>query len=163
MRSSNLYRWLWCSLNHCFSLNFPSQAHHMGIRGHYYSFRGFPDGSSGEESGCQCRRHGFDPWIGKILWRRKCQSTLVFLPGKSRGQRSLAGYSFVIPCDPWDHKRVINDLVTDSNNSFRAIYPWCLSLKMFIQTTKISFKVVLYVTLLSSKDRASLTGSELTS
>ena len=29
----------------------------------------------------QCRRHGFDPWVGKIPWRRKWQPTLVFLPG----------------------------------------------------------------------------------
>ena len=36
--------------------------------------------------------------VGKIPWRRKWQSTLVFLPGKSRGQRSLAGYS------PWSQK-----------------------------------------------------------
>ena len=27
---------------------------------------------------------GFDPWVGKILWRRKWQPTLVFLPGESR-------------------------------------------------------------------------------
>ena len=50
---------------------------------------------SSKESACQCRRHRFDPWIGKILWTRKQQSTLVFLPGKSHGQRSLADYS------PW--------------------------------------------------------------
>ena len=31
--------------------------------------------------------------VGKILWRRKWLSTPVFLPGKSHGQRSLAGYS----------------------------------------------------------------------
>ena len=31
-------------------------------------------------------------WVGKILWRRKWQPTLVFLPGESHGQRSLAGY-----------------------------------------------------------------------
>ena len=36
---------------------------------------------------------GFDPWVGKIPWRRKWQPTPVFLPGKSHGQRSLAGYS----------------------------------------------------------------------
>ena len=41
----------------------------------------------------QCKRPGFDPWVGKISWRRKQQPTPVFLPGKSRGQRSLAGYS----------------------------------------------------------------------
>ena len=35
----------------------------------------------------------FDPWVGKIPWRRKWQPTPVFLPGKSCGQRSLAGYS----------------------------------------------------------------------
>ena len=35
----------------------------------------------------------FNPWVGKIPWRRKWQPTPVFLPGKSRGQRSLVGYS----------------------------------------------------------------------
>ena len=30
-----------------------------------------------------------DPWFGKIPWRRKWQPTLVLLPGKSRGRRSL--------------------------------------------------------------------------
>ena len=28
-------------------------------------------------------RHRFNPWTGKILWRRRCQPTLVFLPGDS--------------------------------------------------------------------------------
>ena len=44
----------------------------------------------------QCRsrrRHGFDPWVGKIPWRRAWQPSPVFLPGESRGQRSLAGYN----------------------------------------------------------------------
>ena len=46
----------------------------------------------------QCRKHrrrGFDPWVRKIPWRRKWQPTPEFLSGKSREQRSLAGYS---PC-----------------------------------------------------------------
>ena len=43
----------------------------------------------------QCRRPGFDPWVWKILWRRKWQLTPVLLPGKFHGQRSLVGYS------PW--------------------------------------------------------------
>ena len=46
-------------------------------------------------SGCQRRRHRrhrFDSWGGKIPWRRKWQSTPVFLPGKFPGQRSLVGY-----------------------------------------------------------------------
>ena len=36
---------------------------------------------------------GFNPWVGKIPWRREWQPTLVFLPGESHGQRSLLGYS----------------------------------------------------------------------
>ena len=42
----------------------------------------------------------FDPWIGKIPWRRKWQwqPTPVFLPGEFHGQRSLVGYR------PWGHK-----------------------------------------------------------
>ena len=38
--------------------------------------------------------------------RKKWQSAPVFLPGKSPGQRSLAGYS------PHDHERVRHDLAT---------------------------------------------------
>ena len=48
------------------------------------------------EPACQCPRHKrcrFNPWIGKIPWRRAWQPTPVFLPGKSHGQRILAGYS----------------------------------------------------------------------
>ena len=62
---------------------------------------GFPGGTSGKEPAFQCRRckrHGFNPWAGKIPWRRKWQPTPVFLLGKSHEQRSLAGYS------PWDSK-----------------------------------------------------------
>ena len=46
----------------------------------------------------QCGRPGFDPWVGKIPWRRKWQSTPGLLPGESHGQRSLVGYS------PWGLK-----------------------------------------------------------
>ena len=35
----------------------------------------------------------FDPWVGKIPWRKAWQPTPVFLPGESHGQRSLVGYS----------------------------------------------------------------------
>ena len=37
-------------------------------------------------------RCGLDPRAGKIPWRRAWQPTPVFLPGESRGQRSLVGY-----------------------------------------------------------------------
>ena len=41
----------------------------------------------------QCRRPGFNPWFGKIPWRRAWQPTPVFMPGKSHEQRTLVGYS----------------------------------------------------------------------
>ena len=54
---------------------------------------GFPGISDGKESACQSRRCSFNPWVGKIPWRRAWQLTLVFLPGESHGQRNLVGYS----------------------------------------------------------------------
>ena len=47
---------------------------------------GFPDGTSGIEPACQCRRkkrYGFGPWVRKIRWRRAWQPTPVLLPGES--------------------------------------------------------------------------------
>ena len=41
---------------------------------------------------------GFDPWVGKVPWRRKWQPTSIILPGESHEQRSLVGYS------PWGRK-----------------------------------------------------------
>ena len=44
-------------------------------------------------SACQCRRHGFNPWVNKTPWRMEWQPTPVLLPRESHGQRSLVGYS----------------------------------------------------------------------
>ena len=41
----------------------------------------------------QCRRRGFNPWVGKIPRRRAWQPTPVFLPGEPHGQRLPEGYS----------------------------------------------------------------------
>ena len=38
------------------------------------------------------RETKFDPWVGKIPWRRKWQPPPVFFPGESHGQGSLGGY-----------------------------------------------------------------------
>ena len=46
----------------------------------------------------QCRRPGFDPWVGKVPWRRAWQPTPVFLVGESPGTEELAGYN------PWGCK-----------------------------------------------------------
>ena len=43
-------------------------------------------GASGKEPACSCRKcksNEFNPWVGKILWRRAWQPTPVFLPGES--------------------------------------------------------------------------------
>ena len=42
----------------------------------------------------------FDPWVGKIPWRRAWQPTPLFLPGGSHGQRSLGG------CGIYSHKEL---------------------------------------------------------
>ena len=64
---------------------------------------GFPGGSDGKESACNAGDLGsiprFNPWKGKIPWRRTWQSTPVFLPRESHGQRRLVGYS------PWGPKQ----------------------------------------------------------
>ena len=46
----------------------------LGFVGNYQATLGFPGGASGKESACQCRRHKrcrFDPWVGKVTWRRR--------------------------------------------------------------------------------------------
>ena len=63
--------------------------------------QGFTGGASGKGPACRCRRHkrhAFDPWVGRIPWRREWQPNPVFLPGESHGQRSQAC------CSPWGHK-----------------------------------------------------------
>ena len=84
------------------------------MRGVLQSSRGFPGGASCKELSCQCRRHkrlGFNSWVGKIPWRRAWQHASVFLPGKSHGQRSLAGYS------PWGHKEL--DMTEVTQHTYR--------------------------------------------
>ena len=55
------------------------------------------------------KRHRFDPWVGKIPWRRAWESTPVFLPGESHGLRSLAGYS------PWVSESDMTEQLTHTH------------------------------------------------
>ena len=57
---------------------------------------GFPGGSVVKKK----KKIRFNSWIGKILWGRKWPPTLVFLPEKFHGWRSLVGYS------PWGGKEL---------------------------------------------------------
>ena len=63
---------------------------------------GFPGGSGGLRIRLQCRRPRFNGWVEETSWRRKWRPTPIFLPGKTHGQRSLAGYS------PQGHKELDN-------------------------------------------------------
>ena len=52
-----------------------------------------PGGSEVKASAFNAGEPGSIPGSGKIPWRRKWQSTPVFLPGESHGWRSLVGLS----------------------------------------------------------------------
>ena len=78
------------------------------------TIRGLPAGTLGysmaqnwAHTGSERRLHTSKIFSLRKHWRRKWQPTPIFLPGKSNGQRSLAGYS------PWGLKRVGHDLVTE--------------------------------------------------
>ena len=64
------------------------------IKDRWNGREGFPDGSYGKESTCNvdCRPE-FNPWVGKIPWRRVWQPTSVFLPGESPWTEDLASCS----------------------------------------------------------------------
>ena len=82
-----------------FLFNIPSLFQmEMVFRDHCLGLWRLPVVKRKKKSTCQFRRHGFDPWVRKIPWRRKWQPTPEFLPGKFHGQRSLVGYS------PWSCK-----------------------------------------------------------
>ena len=44
---------------------------------------GSTGGTDSKESTCNAGEPGFDPWVGKIPWRRAWQPSPVFLPGES--------------------------------------------------------------------------------
>ena len=83
--------------------------YHLVFMGSISSALRLPRWLNDKESAHQHRRCGFDLWVGKTTWRRKWlllgrnfpgKNTPVFLPGKSHGQGSLAGYS------PWNLKEL---------------------------------------------------------
>ena len=75
---------------------FPHSVHPELATELYYKGAGLPWWLRWQSVCLQCRRPGFDLWVGKIPWRRKWQPTPVLLPGKFHG--CLVGYS------PWDRE-----------------------------------------------------------
>ena len=88
-----------------------------------YSCLGLPHWLSGKESTCHAGDMG-SIWVRKIPWRKKWQSPLEFLPGKSHGQRSLAGYS------P-QGRRVGHDLTIKLTLTHSLFFSFSLSLLFF--------------------------------
>ena len=69
----------------------------------YEESEGSPGSTSRKEPSSQCRRHercGFDPWVGKIPWRRVWQVIPYSCLKNPHGQRSLVGYC------PQSHKEL---------------------------------------------------------
>ena len=98
----------------------------------------FPGGTSGKESTCQCvrcKKRRLDLWVGKIPWRREGQPTPLFLPGKSTGQRSLAGYS------PWGH-RVRHDWAHTHSHTHKLlthVTTWMHIKNIWLKEASLSF------------------------
>ena len=99
-------------------------------------YSGLPWWLNGKESTCQCKRHGFDTWVGKIPWTRNWQPTPVFLPGESHGRRSSVG------CSPWGHKRVRYNLVTKQQQQtfFQAKFPFHLGKLLGVDCLRCTFE-----------------------
>ena len=51
------------------------------------------DGSDSKGSAYNAGDPRSGSWVRKTLWRREWQPTPIILPGKSHGQKSLAGYT----------------------------------------------------------------------
>ena len=107
-------------------------------------------GSDGKSVCLQCGRPGFNPWDGKISWRRKRQLTPVFLPGEPHGRRSLVGYS------PWGLKesdmterpslpRVDKLFMITQRGTWQFIMKHCLNYRILSRYSQMSLSLLLQV------------------
>ena len=83
----------WRTVSVCSSISLSMSRIHLFLSNYIFVYvkKGFPRCLSGKESAHRCKRcktHRFDPWDGKIPWRRKWQPTPIFFPGKFHGQRA---------------------------------------------------------------------------
>ena len=83
----------------------------------FVSLLGFP------ELTCQCRRHGFDPWVGKIPWRRAWYPLQYSCLENPHGQRSLEG------CSPWG--RTESDMPEQLSTAQQVCVCACVCRKLF--------------------------------
>ena len=74
----------------------------------------------------------FNPWVGKIPWRKAWQPTPVFLPREAHGHRSLAGDS------PWGHKESDTTEATYYAHTSMKTRPLCQGLTLSFTPTSSS-------------------------
>ena len=93
---------------------------------------GFSSGSDGKKICLQCKRPGFDPWVGKIPWRRK------WLPAPvSCLENSMDRGACQAVCSSWSHKELdTTKRLTLNTNLTECVYvspnlPIFLPPKMF--------------------------------
>ena len=68
---------------------------------------------------------GFDPWVGKIPWRRKWQPTPVFWPGEFHGQKSLVDIVHgVTESDMTEHMHFNNSAYLKTSFTLTGLIVW---------------------------------------
>ena len=88
-----------------------------------------PRWCSGKDSACQCRwhkRHSFHPWVRKIPLSWQWHPTLVFLPGKFHGQRTLVVYSL------WGLQRVRHDWASIHTHTHTHTHPNLVTMHYYL-------------------------------
>ena len=82
---------------------------------------GFPSVASGKESTCQCKRCGFDLWVGKITWSKKWYPNLQY----SCLENSMGRGAWQATVHAWDCKE------SDTTEQLH-IHSYVYQLKIFI-------------------------------
>ena len=92
---------------------------------------------------------------GKIPWRRKWQTILVFLRGKSHGWRSLVGYSSW-GCKKSDTTKGLHSLLSQSFSVlefFRELFFYTVSPVIFVITKNCTYMLVSVLSIPLSKEQ----------
>ena len=118
----------------------------LKFEGLHYVY-GLPRWLSGKKSSCQCRRckrHRFDPQVGKIPWSRKWQPTPIFLCGKFHRQRRPMGYIQSMVTQRVRHEWAMEHYMYEkSSMALLQARPWCqmyLKLQILLLVTPLAFQ-----------------------
>ena len=126
-----------CGWGFPFPLDFPGFSLYLNKE---YFLVGFPNGSV-VKNHLPMQESGFESWVRKIPGRRKWQTTPVFLPGNSHGQRSLADYS------PWGHKS--RTWLSDWTATINIFLWWFVLLDIKLRNTWKALSYIKYWTQIS--------------